>query len=90
MGPAVGNRIASAVSVPGDPTTYYAGAASGGIWKATDSARTFAPIFDGQTAQAIGALGAVGAPLPYTLAARRPTPETHRRSDRGRGAHGGG
>jgi hypothetical protein len=56
MGPAVGNRIASAVSVPGDPTTYYAGAASGGIWKSTDSARTFAPIFDGQPTQAIGAL----------------------------------
>src|ERR1044071_5359187 len=56
MGPAVGNRIASAVSVPGDPTTYYAGAASGGVWKSTDSGRNFMPIFDSQPAQAIGAL----------------------------------
>jgi photosystem II stability/assembly factor-like uncharacterized protein len=56
MGPAVGNRIASAVSVPGDPSTYYAGAASGGIWKSTDGARSFIPIFDSQPAQAIGAL----------------------------------
>jgi photosystem II stability/assembly factor-like uncharacterized protein len=32
------------------------GAASGGIWKTTDAARTFAPIFDGQPVQAIGSL----------------------------------
>src|SRR5689334_24233330 len=55
-GPAVGNRIASASGVPGDPNTYYAGAASGGVWKSTDGARTFAPIFDDEPVQAIGAL----------------------------------
>ena len=37
MGPAVGNRISAAAGIPGDPTTYYAGAASGGVWKSTDS-----------------------------------------------------
>ena len=56
MGPAVGNRIASVAGVPGDPTVYYAGAASGGIWKSTDSGATFAPIFDTQPVAAIGAL----------------------------------
>jgi hypothetical protein len=56
MGPAVGNRIASAAGIPGDPTTYYAGAASGGVWKSTDSGKTFAPVFDGQPVMAIGAL----------------------------------
>jgi len=56
MGPAVGNRIASVAAIPGDPSTYYAGAASGGIWKSTDGGRSFAPIFDSQPAQAIGAL----------------------------------
>ncbi|HTS27372.1 MAG TPA: YCF48-related protein [Bryobacteraceae bacterium] len=56
MGPAVGNRISAAVGIPGDPTTYYAGAASGGVWKSTDSGRTWAPVFDAQSAQAIGAL----------------------------------
>ena len=39
MGPAVGNRIASAAGIPGDPSTYYAGAASGGVWKSTDSGK---------------------------------------------------
>ena len=56
MGPAVGNRIASAAGVPGDPSTYYAGAASGGVWKSTDSGHSCVPVFDSQPAQAIGAL----------------------------------
>ena len=56
MGPAVGNRIASAAGVVGDPNTYYAGAASGGVWKSTDKGATWAPIFDAMPVQAIGAL----------------------------------
>src|SRR5712692_982386 len=56
MGPAVGNRIASVAGVPGDPTTYYVGAASGGIWKSTDRGVTFAPVFDNEGVMAIGAL----------------------------------
>jgi len=56
VGPAVGNRISAAVGVPGDPTTYYAGAASGGIWKSTNSGANFVPIFDNEPVQAIGAL----------------------------------
>jgi photosystem II stability/assembly factor-like uncharacterized protein len=56
LGPAVGNRIASAAGVPGDPSVYYAGAASGGIWKSTNGGENWTPIFDGQSSQAIGAL----------------------------------
>ncbi len=56
VGPSVGNRIASVAGVPGDPNIYYAGAASGGIWKSTDGGTTFAPIFDDQPVAAIGAL----------------------------------
>ncbi|MBP1595468.1 MAG: hypothetical protein H6Q05_845 [Acidobacteria bacterium] len=56
MGPPSAGRIASVAGVPGDTTTYYAGAASGGIWKSTDSAKTFVPVFDDQPVQAIGAL----------------------------------
>jgi photosystem II stability/assembly factor-like uncharacterized protein len=56
MGPASSGRIAAVAGVPGDKTTYYAGAASGGIWKTTDGGQTFEPIFDNQPVQAIGAL----------------------------------
>ena len=56
FGPTVGNRIASIAGIPGDPSTYYAGAASGGIWKTTDGGERWTPIFDGQPVQAIGAL----------------------------------
>ena len=47
---------ASASGVSGDPSTYYAGAASGGVWKSTDGGAHFAPVFDSQPVQAIGAL----------------------------------
>src|SRR5450759_568318 len=56
MGPESAGRIAAVVGVPGDNLTYYAGAASGGVWKTTDGAKTFEPIFDAQPVQAIGAL----------------------------------
>ena len=56
MGPHNAGRIASFTGVPGDTTTYYVGAASGGVWKSTDGARTFEPVFDDQPVQAIGAL----------------------------------
>src|SRR5260370_36535880 len=56
MGPAVGNRISAAAGITGDPTTYYVGAASGGVWKSTNSGQNWAPIFDNQTSQAIGAV----------------------------------
>jgi len=56
MGPAVGNRIASVAGVPGDPMIYYAGAASGGVWKTTDGGIRWAPVSDSLQVTAIGAL----------------------------------
>jgi photosystem II stability/assembly factor-like uncharacterized protein len=56
MGPPSSGRIAAVAGIPGDTRTYYAGAASGGVWKTTDGGATFAPIFDDQPVQAIGAL----------------------------------
>ncbi len=56
VGPPSAGRIAAVAGIPGDPSTYYAGAASGGIWKTTDSGQTFAPIFDDEPVQAVGAL----------------------------------
>ncbi len=51
-----GNRFSSAVGIPGDPLTYYVGAASGGIWKTTDGGVNWTPLFDGQPVQSIGSL----------------------------------
>src|ERR1043166_4632767 len=56
MGPESAGRISAVVGIAGDTSTYYAGAASGGVWKTTDAMKTFEPIFDDQSSQAIGAL----------------------------------
>jgi photosystem II stability/assembly factor-like uncharacterized protein len=66
VGPRVGNRVASIAGIPGDPSTYYAGAASGGVWKSTDGGNRWDPIFDKQPAAAIGAL-AVAPSQPSTV-----------------------
>src|SRR2546430_3897455 len=56
MGPDSSGRIAAVAGVPGDNNIYYAGAASRGGWKTTDSARTFEPNFHHLPVHAIGAL----------------------------------
>src|SRR5712671_6578250 len=56
VGPKVGNRIAAVSGIVGDPSTYYAGAASGGVFKSMDGGNRWEPIFDKQSAGAIGSL----------------------------------
>src|SRR5215470_13438224 len=51
-----GNRAISLAGIPGDPSTYYVGAASGGIWKTTDGGVHWKAIFDEQPVASIGAL----------------------------------
>ncbi len=51
-----GNRVTSIAGVNGDPTVYYAGAASGGLWKTTDGGIHWKPIFDGQPVSSIGSV----------------------------------
>jgi photosystem II stability/assembly factor-like uncharacterized protein len=51
-----GNRFSAAAGIPGDPLTYYVGAASGGIWKTTDGGVNWAPIFDDQPVQSMGSI----------------------------------
>src|SRR5438132_1128629 len=55
IGP-VGNRVTSVVGVPGQPYIYYAGSASGGIFKTTDGGIHWEAIFDGQPVSSIGSL----------------------------------
>jgi hypothetical protein len=56
VGPTSAGRIAAAAAVDGQPGVYYAGAASGGVWKSADGGITWEPTYDDQTSQAIGAL----------------------------------
>jgi photosystem II stability/assembly factor-like uncharacterized protein len=51
-----GNRVSAVVSPPGDKNVYFAGAASGGVWKSTDGGVVWKPVFDKQKSQSIGAL----------------------------------
>jgi len=51
-----GNRFSAAAGIPGDPHTYYVGAASGGVYKTTDGGVHWDAIFDDQPVQSIGAL----------------------------------
>src|SRR2546428_11642444 len=78
IGP-VGNRVTSAAGIPGDPSTYYVGAGSGGVWKTTDGGVTWEPVFDEQPVQSIGSLAAAP-PDPHILLART-------RADRGPSHH---
>lgn len=51
-----GNRVSSVAGVVGNPNVYYAGAASGGIFKTTDGGLHWESIFDGQQVSSVGAL----------------------------------
>jgi photosystem II stability/assembly factor-like uncharacterized protein len=54
IGPAVGGRVCRAAGVPGDPLTYYAATASGGMWKSSDGGKRWAPIMDDMPTATIG------------------------------------
>jgi photosystem II stability/assembly factor-like uncharacterized protein len=56
IGPYRGGRSLTASGIPGDPTTYYLGATGGGVWKSTDGANTWSPVFDHDGSPGIGSL----------------------------------
>jgi photosystem II stability/assembly factor-like uncharacterized protein len=56
VGPAIGGRITRVSGVVGDPLTYYAAAAQGGVWKSVNGGQNWAPIFDDQITQSIGSI----------------------------------
>ncbi len=58
IGPAVtGGRIDDLVATAADPSVVWVGAASGGLWRSKDGGLSFAPVFDKQPVQSIGAIG---------------------------------
>jgi photosystem II stability/assembly factor-like uncharacterized protein len=56
VGPFAGGRVSRACGVPGDPLTYYAATASGGVWKSADGGLTWKPVFDDQPTSSIGSI----------------------------------
>ncbi len=44
------------IKEPSGKTTLFVGAASGGVWKSTDSGTRYKPVFDEQPSQSIGAI----------------------------------
>jgi photosystem II stability/assembly factor-like uncharacterized protein len=56
VGPFRGGRVLAVAGVPGDPQTYYFGAASGGVWKSVDGGAHWTPQFDQQDIASIGSI----------------------------------
>jgi len=56
IGPFRGGRVLTVSGIPGDPQTYYFGAASGGVWKSVDGAAHWSPLFDKEAVASIGSI----------------------------------
>ncbi len=55
IGPALmSGRIADVAKDPQDPSVWYVAVASGGVWKTTNNATTWTPIFDREGSYSIG------------------------------------
>jgi photosystem II stability/assembly factor-like uncharacterized protein len=56
IGPFRGGRAVSVTGVPGQPNTFYMGAAGGGVWRTVDAGQRWTPILDDAGTGSIGAV----------------------------------
>lgn len=56
IGPAAGGRVSRVAGVPGDPLTYYAASASGGLWKSSDGGLHWRSIMDATDSFSMGSI----------------------------------
>jgi len=56
IGPASGGRVSRAIGVAGDPLTYYAATAAGGVWKSVNGGTKWESVFDDQPISSIGSI----------------------------------
>jgi len=57
VGPSRGGRVTTVTGVPSQPATFYMGAASGGLFRTSDSGATWVPIADGKIG--VGSMGSI-------------------------------
>ena len=57
IGPSRGGRVTAVTGVPSQPTTFYMGVASGGVFSTTDNGVTWTPITDGKVP--VASIGAI-------------------------------
>ena len=57
IGPAfMSGRISDIVIDPTDPSTWYVGVGSGGVWKTDNAGTTWTPVFDDEGSYSIGCI----------------------------------
>jgi photosystem II stability/assembly factor-like uncharacterized protein len=67
IGPALtSGRISDIAVEPGNASTFYVAAASGGVWKTDNGGTTFTPVFDGEGSYSVGSV-AIDAGNPHVV-----------------------
>jgi photosystem II stability/assembly factor-like uncharacterized protein len=56
IGPAASGRVSRVAGVPGDPSTYWAATAAGGVWKSVNGGSKWESVFDEQPISSIGSI----------------------------------